>query len=289
MYLTLATCFWGGNYIVGRLLVSNILPVTLSWFRWLPAMLIVTLLYRKQIQQQWHIIRENLGNISLLAMLGVVIFPTTLYQGLQTTNSLNASLYLATVPSLVILLNRLFFKMPVTNYALVGSTLSLLGVLILISKGKLSVLLQLNINTGDIWAMLSAISWACYCSLIKIKPSSLTTGAFLGVSLGMGVLLLMPIWLAEMYHYQLTAEYLVNAIKDNFVALLYLVLAPSVASYWLWNKGLEIVGTEKGALFNHLIPLSSAVLAILFMKEAIFSYHIVSALAIVLGIWVSQR
>lgn len=288
-YLILAASLWGGNYIVGKLLVSSIAPVTLSWFRWAPAMLIVVWLYRKQIRQQWAIIQGAIGKITLLSVLGVIAFPTTLYQGLQTTSSLNASLYLATVPSLVIILNTLFFKEKITTKAIIGSSLSFLGVLILISKGNPSTLLRLNFSIGDAWAILSAVSWACYCSLIKIKPQSLTTGSFLGASLAIGVLLLTPIWLAEIFYHQLTVSYFSEVIQNNFVALIYLIIGPSVMSYWLWNKGLGILGTAKGALFNHIIPLSAALIAVLFMGEHVYFYHLFSVTAIVCGILLSQK
>ncbi len=284
LYLTVAAALWGGNYIVGKMAVATIPPVTLSWLRWAPAAIIVLLVCLPAVRRQWAVICAGWWKIVLLSVLGVIIFPTTLYQGLQTTASLNAALYLAAVPALVLVLNALFFKDKVSAKVGFAVLLSFVGVLVLLSKGSWMTLRYLTVNSGDFWAIISALSWACYCSLLRIKPVGLTVGVFLAVSLLMGVVLLTLLWWWELSVRQLHWSAVRSLVVDNWLAITYLIVGPSILSYWLWNKGMSIVGTAKGSVFNHVIPFSSAVFAVLFLKEPIYAYHLLGFSAIVSGI-----
>lgn len=114
------------------------------------------------IRQHWRI-------LTALSLLGIVIFPVFLYQGLQTTTSLNASIYLAVVPIFVLFLNRLVFGDPINFTGLTGALFSFVGVLWLLSRGDIQRLTQLEVNQGDLWALGSALSWSIYCCLIRIK------------------------------------------------------------------------------------------------------------------------
>lgn len=61
-----------------------------------------------------------------------VSFPLTLYIGLQTTSALNAAIYMSATPSMVLLINRLIFRDPVSARNWLGVIFSTLGVMILL-------------------------------------------------------------------------------------------------------------------------------------------------------------
>ncbi|MEN2909426.1 hypothetical protein EFIBHEMM_02678 [Mannheimia haemolytica] len=103
--LIVATLFWGGNFVLGKVLSGAVQPITLTYLRWLPAFLILVLLFFRPTWRVMHLLKPRLGVMWVLGLLGVILFPATLYEGLKTTTALNASLYLAISPVLV-----LFFK-----------------------------------------------------------------------------------------------------------------------------------------------------------------------------------
>ncbi len=75
---------------------------------------------------------------------------------------------------------------------------------------------------------------------------------------------------------------------ENWVGISYLAIGPSALSYWFWNRGLDVLGSARGSMFNHLIPLSSAGLGMLFLNEQFYIYHLVSVTLIVAGILISS-
>ena len=59
LLLTLAALFWGGNYVVGHVLVQGVDPILMTEARWALTALLLGLLYRRQIAASRHLLREN--------------------------------------------------------------------------------------------------------------------------------------------------------------------------------------------------------------------------------------
>jgi drug/metabolite transporter (DMT)-like permease len=106
--------------------------------------------------------------VVVLTLCGQVSFPLTLYIGLQTTSALNAAIYMSATPSMVLLINRLIFPRPgIGNW--LGVIFSTLGVMILLFQGNHCTPPRCIPFRRRLWAMGSALSWALYCSLLRLK------------------------------------------------------------------------------------------------------------------------
>lgn len=280
--LILATAFWGGNFVLGKVLSGVVPPVSLTFLRWFPALLILAVLFYKPTKNALPTIKSHLSVMWTLGMLGVVAFPATLYQGLKTTSALNASLYLAVVPVLVLFLNRLAFGEKIKPMIFLGALLSLVGVVWLLSQGDLARLANLHINTGDLWAILSAVSWAVYCCVIRLRPASISNTVFLTALVGLAVITLTPFFIYEFLSQ--SANQIENLTASQWLGVGYLIIGPSILSYAFWNFGIAIVGSAKGAVMTNFTPLFAALFSILLLGENVQSFHIVSAILITVGV-----
>lgn len=284
LLLTLAACFWGGNYVVGHFLVRLVDPVILSSARWIFTAILLVALYHRQIRGQWSTMQRSFHIITFLALFGQVLFPLTLYIGLQYTSSLNAAIYLSTTPALVLLINKTIFKERISTYNISGVIISSFGVVWLVMQGNLCHLDTLkHLNRGDLWTMGSAASWAVYCAFLRLKPREVGGNAFVAVSAMIGAVMLVPILSISIAKNGIPplAEFSHN---DWVIGLLYLIVFPSWLSYLLWNKGIQAVGATRGEVFSHFIPLSGGLFSVLFLSEPLHLYHMVSALMIICGI-----
>ncbi|NLS55585.1 DMT family transporter [Hafnia alvei] len=284
LLLSLAACFWGGNYVVGHVLVATANPIILSAARWIFTALMLMTLYFRQVREQWPAMKKSAGTIVFLALCGQVLFPLTLYISLQYTSSLNAAIYLSTTPAMVLLINHSIFKERISSRNISGVILSSLGVIWLILQGNISHIDLFNqLNRGDIWTMGSAVSWAVYCAFLRIKPREVKGNAFVAVSAALGAVVLLHI---------LALTVIVNGVPsiipyvqpEFLLGLVYLIIFPSWLSYLLWNKGIATIGATRGEIFSHIIPLSGGIFSILFLHAQLHAYHAVSAIFIVAGI-----
>lgn len=70
LLLTLAALFWGGNYVVGHVLVQGVDPILMTEARWALTALLLGLLYRRQIAGSRHLLRANAPAVVVLTLCG---------------------------------------------------------------------------------------------------------------------------------------------------------------------------------------------------------------------------
>ena len=99
-----------------------------------------------------------------------------------------------------------------------------------------------------------------------------------------GILFLIP-----QFFYEKSIGLETNFNTPFFIILFYVVMFPALAAYYCWQKGIEIVGPNRATMFIQLMPLLSAVLAILIFKEKFELYHFIGALFILSGIYLSNK
>lgn len=79
LLLTLAALFWGGNYVVGHILVQGADPILMTEARWALTAILLVLLYQRQIRDSRLLFRQNAPTLLILTLCGQVSFPLTLY------------------------------------------------------------------------------------------------------------------------------------------------------------------------------------------------------------------
>ena len=99
-----------------------------------------------------------------------------------------------------------------------------------------------------------------------------------------GILFLIP-----QFFYEKSIGLELNFNKAFFLILFYVVIFPAIAAYYCWQKGIEIIGPNRSTMFIQLMPLFSAILAIIIFNEKFELYHFAGACFILTGIYLSNR
>ena len=167
LILLFTTAFWGGNFVVGKVVVGSVPPFVMSFARWsIALLLLIPLLYKKgwpelsQIRQHWK-------TIVVMAITGVFGFNTLVYFSVKYTTSVNAALVNALTPVVIVLLSTIFLAEKMNSKQIIGVFLSFLGVLVVVSKGSVQTFTSFNFNTGDIIMIVAVILWSIYSILMK--------------------------------------------------------------------------------------------------------------------------
>ena len=79
LLLALANLLWSGNWVIGRALRDAIDPVTLTFWRWLIAVLVLAPFALPAVLARRDLIRRNAGQILLLALTGIILFQILVY------------------------------------------------------------------------------------------------------------------------------------------------------------------------------------------------------------------
>lgn len=197
-YLLLActALFWAGNSIVARGARDFVPPVALSFWRWTLALLILLPIAWPHLRRDLPTLRASWRMMIVLGALGIGAFNTLLYTGLQTTTAVNGLLLQSLQPGLILLLGILIFSERVRLLQVMGIALSIAGALVIISKGDIGSLLALRMNTGDLVISVAVVIWSLYSVLLRKRPG-VHPLSFLATSLAVGVVVVLPFYIAE--------------------------------------------------------------------------------------------
>ena len=282
--LTLSSFFWSGNFFTGKLAFNNELnPFKLSFFRWVLAFMILIPFTFKDILRNFNIFKENILLILILSLLGVTIFNSFTYISLQTTLVINASLMTSITPLLIIGFSWLIFKTKTNLFQFLGIFLSLLGVFNIVLKGNINNLYNLYFTPGDLWMFIAVFSWGLYSVLLKKVDVRLSQLATLEVMIFIGLIFIFPFYVIE----SLNNSFFPNNNAD-FYMIFYVAIFAGIISFFCWNKGVSLIGASRASLFLHLIPIFSSVWAIFLLNENFSLFHIIGAIFIIIGIFLSN-
>lgn len=284
IFLMLAVLFWSGNFVFGRLISSSIEPMELSFYRWFFVLVLLSPYILLRYKNIYSVFKENYLILCTLGALGISGFNTFLYFGLQTTTATNALLINSSTPIFIIVLSSLIFARQISKIQFLGVILSTLGVVFLIIKGNINLFSNIEFTHGDLWVIVSALSWALYCVLLKYKPMKLNPLEFFCSITIIGVLILSVI-----YTYQGYSITNLNFMSNNEVlfSLMYIVIFPSILSFYFWNSATIAIGASKAGQFTHLMPIFGAIIAYFLLDEVLQFYHLVGMSLIFLGIYLT--
>jgi drug/metabolite transporter (DMT)-like permease len=283
--LVLASLCWSGNFIVGKFAtLFEIPPLTLNTFRWISVWLILIPFTFKEIYKNLAYIKKNLLAIAFMGVITISTFNSVVYFALNYTQVINAVLVLAIIPAVTIVLSALMKVEKSNIFQIFGLILSIIGVGSIISNGDVQRIVSLSFNNGDLWMLVCVLSWALYSTLLKKNKFKLSQFSLIQIMVSVGIIFLIP-----QYFYEQSIGLELNFNKAFFLILFYVVVFPAIVAYYCWQKGIEIIGPNRATMFIQLMPLFSAVMAIIIFKEKFELYHFVGATFIVSGIYLSNK
>lgn len=286
VYLLLGLCvlFWSGNFVLGRFVSGEIEAVELAFFRWFFVIIFtLPLLIKLDIKKLIRVYKENFIFLSLLSILGITLFNTVLYFALHATTATNALLVNSFIPILILFFSFIILKAKITKLQTTGIIISTVGVIFLVLKGDISNILELEFNHGDILVVVSSIVWAIYSTILKLKPKDLNNLELFILMVYVGFVFLTPWYLSQGY----SLERELTILKDNWYFFIYVSFFASLLSFYFWQTGIDKIGAGKTGQFTHLMPLFGTILAFIFLGEVPHLYHLVGAIFIGYGIYLS--
>ena len=280
----LATIIWSGNFIIARAVIKDIPPVTLAFYRWLSASLILFPFAWKYLKNDLYLIKERPVYFIIAAIAGVSLFNTFVYIAGHYSTAINMALLgTCSSPIISVILAAIFLKEKITELRVSGMITMLAGILLLLSKGSWQVLLTFSFTKGDWWILAAALSFAIYNVMVKKRPATMNSSSFLLSVFLIGTFLLAPFYLLE---FQKMGGIEINL--SNSFAILYLGLGASVICFLLWNISIHRLGAGRTALFGNLIPVFTSIEAVLFLNEKITSIYIISFILVVAGLVIAN-
>ncbi|OGT70096.1 MAG: hypothetical protein A3I78_06980 [Gammaproteobacteria bacterium RIFCSPLOWO2_02_FULL_56_15] len=281
--ITITVFLWAVGVVIARAVHEEIPLIGLSFWRWLLAGFLLLPFVGGELLQKLDSVRRHLR---LLTIQGILIVGSgaLLFYALNYTTVINATLVNATQPVITVSLAWIFLGDRLRPAQLAGILSAILGVGIMVTRADWQVVMTMGLNPGDLLVILAIIGYAFYAVNIRRMPRDLSTFASLSVILIVGSLFLLPFYLAETV---LIKPMSFDLLTVGMVFVLAIIV--SILAMGMWNYANHIVGPTRAAVFVNLLPVYGSILAILFLGEHLYLYHLLGALLVCSGIFLVVR
>lgn len=279
LILAAANLLWAGNWVTGRALRVAFEPVALNFWRWVVAAAVLAPFALAGAAKKRALIGRHAGVLFLLAFTGVALFQCLVYLGLRSTSTVNAVLLNSSAPLFMLLCSWVIERESATSRQIAGVLISLVGILVILSRGELGNLLKLEFHAGDAWILLAMPVWGVYSVLLKRRPPGFQGLEFLFVIAVAGILMLAPF-----YAFEALGSAPVLPARSAIGGVLYIGIGASVFAFVFWNRGVSSVGANAAGFTLHLLPAFGTVLAIIFLGESFHLFHALGIATILTGV-----
>ncbi len=275
----LAMLCWAGSIVVVRDVAGIVPPAAMSFLRCVLALIILYPICRRSLHSQLPLIRKHWKIIGLQGVLLFIGGNGMLFVGLQFTSAISGALINSAEPVVIVAVAWVMFRDRLTTIQWIGVVISMIGVLYLIGRGDVSVFLSFDLNIGDVFVLISIVSWAFYAVLMRRVPRELDRLNLVFGILVAGAIVVFPFWILENIFYKTTPLIWETVWTTGFNA----VFASILALFW-WNHTVEKLGPGRAGLFVHLIPVYTVVLAMSLLGEQPYLFHVIGIGLIAIGI-----
>lgn len=277
LFALAATVVWSFNFIAARGLSESAPPCSLAFGRWLVAFCAVLPFALPALKREWRHFAVHWRYYLIVSLIGISFFNTAIYKGAHTVPALNMTLIATTSPLFTLLLARIFMEEGISRQRLLGISLAFGGVILLVCRGDLGMLTSLSFQEGDLLLLAASLSFSIYTLLVRKKPEGCSITAYLAVTFGLGMVMLLP---AALWEHAGGAG--VRFTPGLMAGLLYMGLGASLFSFWCWAKAINLIGPGRAAAVYYSLPLFAGVEAVLFLGEPVLWVHFASG-ALILG------
>lgn len=272
--LLLTSLLWAGNFVLGKGLTEHASPMTLTSLRWIIAVVcLVPVVWWKE--KRILPPKKALLPLALMGMTGVVLFNILQFVALKHTTATNVGLISTLNMLSIAVFSGIFLKERLNGLQLLSMVFSLFGVLLVLTKGNLSLLLSLDVNSGDLYMLAAVAVWGLYSVFSKwamAHVSAMFATLYSGI---FGLLVLLPINMPS---------FAVSDVNASFVyAILYTGVVSTVLCFVLWNIGVQKIGATTSGIFLNFNPVFTALLAFILLGEQMAPIQVIGSAIVISG------
>jgi drug/metabolite transporter (DMT)-like permease len=262
--------------IVGKISLRSMSSTSLVAFRIFGAAIIFTLFQRK-LGQLLQLPKRVIAWLVLSSLLGVVINQLLFVKGLSLTTAINATLLSTTIPVFTLAVSIALGHDRATVRHVLGILLAAAGVVYLVDPFRATFSSQTTL--GNILIVVNSLSYGAYIAvsrdLVKRYGAlDVITWIFL-----IGAILTLPL-----AGYSWAVDGLQSVSSGAWLAVIYIVVVPTVGAYYLNAWALMRVSPSIVAIYIYLQPLMAFGLAPVVLGESWNSRTLVACALIFAGV-----
>ncbi|MFW9853144.1 MAG: DMT family transporter [Candidatus Thorarchaeota archaeon] len=280
---------WALTPVIGEYLVDlkqELSPYQLSFFRYIIAAvaLYFILIFQSKITNRdiWNSFRNNWLKYIIIATFSAFM-PVFLFLAVKDTTASTASFLLNANVVIIPILAYFILKEKIRKMYALGITLSLIGLFLVIFDKNLFNLSEFPIGSliGNLLAFGSGFFWALYTIFLKkfFSDENPLLVTFLSLFLGSIILVF--------FAFLIPPTTMSISVLGAFLIIIIAVISTSLA-YSFWLSLLQYLSATETGIIQTLVPITSVIVAIIFLGETITWIFGIGAFFIIVGIFLIE-
>lgn len=295
--IAIANSFVGVNIILNKFLIEKAPLMLLLELRYIFGVIILLLMALVLKKFKFYLSPDRFtgkdwGIYILMALSGGVFFNFIYMYGLNKTTATSVGIIGSSIPTIIVIFSYLFLRQPLKRIHVLSVILVVLGVMILnltripekvgnnhfISNSSNQMMLG---NFIVFLAMVPEALFTIFAKMLKIRVCPILSGLLINFLNGLFCLpfLIFSAW-----------DFNFSKIDSSIWILSFLVgLFSGALFYSFYNSGIAKIDSNTAALMTGVIPISSAILAIVFLNEPFHVTTFLGMLCVLISIYVGVR
>jgi len=235
------------------------------------------LVFQKKDKQQTAIERNDWWKMAAIGMLGFYCASYLDFIGLQYISASLERMVLYIYPTLVLIISAIAFKKKITKIQYIALFLSYIGVAIIFS-GKISTVGNSNPLLGAFFVFFAALTYAMFLvgsgqMLPRIGTRRFTSYSM--IAAGIAVLLTNTI---------VNGFDLLKYPMEIYGLALFMAIFATVIPTFMIAEGIRIIGANNSSIIGAIGPVSTIVLAYLFLGERLYPIQFLGTAFVIAGV-----
>lgn len=270
---------WSVFAVTTKSVITSYSPMMLLFLRFLVAVVCFSpFLIKRSLWKKKHI--RSLMAISLFSTVNVAFF----IWGIQYTSASASQLIYAFNPILIVIINMLFLHERHKSTTVLGVLIGLGGIIYIVYRSTIeqgtTITGSLLGNMGIIGA---AFGWLLYIYLSKRMSRYFNPLEIGSVSVFVSFLVALALMIIEFFFYTSSFHLDIPLIG----AILYMGVGGTFVPYILYQYALKHTSALTVSFSSYLQPISSTILAILFLGEKMTLHFFIGSLLVFAGVFIA--
>jgi drug/metabolite transporter (DMT)-like permease len=280
--IVLLMIIWGTTYIITKIAIREVPPLTLAALRFLITALVLLPFAiaaggLKRLPRPLPVF-----DIVAMALTGFVLYYAFFNYALEYGSASQGALIQALIPVGVAITAVIVLKEKLSKMRTAGIALAVLGVAMIVLAGK-SDSASPNPVLGAVLMLFSVVVWSIYTVQVKrladVEPTVLLTAIAT-----VGTLIQLPLVAFELMRrpepLAITAQ--------GWASVVFLGAIASGFGLLVYNRALRLLDASLVGTYINLVPIIGVVSAVLFLGEALEGWQIVGSVLALVGVWLAS-
>lgn len=274
--------FWGTSWAASKIGLRQLSPIHLALLRFILSSVLFFILLKINYKD-YTVDKKDKPLLWFLGIIGVALYFYIQHTGLNHTTTVNSSIIMGTSPIFTMFLSTtLFNQEKLTLNKIFGAIIAFMGVFLVFTDGK-GISIGGSTLLGDLLILTNSICWAFFTVLGKNLVDKYDPFVVIAHIYIYATITMLPLTFITNFFSSIR-----NISFNTWIAALYLAIFCSVYGFYMWYKGIKILGAPRTAMFNYINPVVAVTVGIFFLKETWSIYTIIGGMLVFIGVYLAS-